>query len=266
MNMQRQIASDLNQKQPAHPQAIQKTTSKPKPYIVRNKAINCEDCHLSRVCFNGVLEPDSQRALQQITHHPKPVHKGDHLYRQGEEFQSIYIVRSGSIKLYRIDDAGNQHIAGFFMAGELFGMDGLVNSKYSNSAVALDTTSLCEIPFKQIDKCFDTLPDMQRLLINALCNEVNERQQPLLQLHHKQVEVRLASCLLDLSKRFAKLGQSASEFNLPMSRRDLAQYLGMTEETISRLFTRFQKTKLITVSRRKVHLNKLQALKQLALS
>ena len=236
-----------------------------RPVVQQSKTDLCHNCHINRICLNRSLNKENRSALAEITKHPKPAHKNDHIYRQGDNFNSIYIVRSGAIKLYHLDASGDQHIAGFFLPGELFGMDGMVHGEHRNTAVALDTTALCEIPFAKLSERFYTNPDLQRLIITSLCNEIHEKQQPLLQLHHKHVEVRLATFILDLAKRFANRGESKHSFHLPMARREIAQYLGMTEETISRLFTRFQKDKLLSVSRRDITVSDFSGMQALAL-
>lgn len=226
----------------------------------------CHDCHINSVCLNQSLSDNTMDSLQTIARHPKPVRKGKHIYRRNDDFSSIFIVRSGSIKLYQLDQEGEEHITGFYLPGELFGMDGMLKGHHICSAEALDTTSICEIPFTKLENSFLTDPDLQRVLVKALCNEIHERQQPLLLLHHKHAEERLATFLVDISNRLNKLGQSATEFNLPMPRRDIAHYLGMTEETISRLFTRLQNNKLISASRRNIKIRDLTSLKGMALS
>lgn len=226
----------------------------------------CQECHINSVCLNQSLSDNTMDSLQTIARHPKPVRKGKHIYRRNDEFSSIFIVRSGSVKLYQLDQEGEEHITGFYLPGELFGMDGMLKGHHICSAEALDTTSICEIPFTKLENSFLTDPDLQRVLVKALCNEIHERQQPLLLLHHKHAEERLATFLVDISNRLNKLGQSATEFNLPMPRRDIAHYLGMTEETISRLFTRLQNNKLISANRRNIKIRDLPSLKGMALS
>ena len=263
MNTAKQLVDDLAN--------TQKQTNIPPANNIRQlnitpvKKTACENCFLSSACFSGSLQTQNKQVLQDITHHPKPSHKGEYLYRQGDALGSIYIVRSGAVKLYNVDSTGDQHIAGFCLPGELFGMDGMLEETYRYSAVALDTTSVCEIPFKKLVDSIADCPDMHRLLVTSLCREIHDKQQTLLRLHHKHVEVRLATFLMRLSAHFANIGQSAVEFTLPMSRRDIALHLGMTEETISRLFTRLQKDEVLAVQRRNITINKPNSLKALAL-
>lgn len=232
----------------------------------KSAQMQCHHCQLNKHCLNKSLNKENIDVLNTIIRHPKPVHKGDHIYQQDESFSSIYVVHSGAIKTYNTDKEGEEYITGFFLPGEVFGVDGMHQGKYRQSAESLDTTSVCQISINKINNHFSIHPQLQQVLLTALCSDIHERQQPLLILHHKHAEQRLATFLSDISKRHSKRGLSATEFTIPMSRRDIAQYLGMTEETISRLFTRFQNLDLISANRRDIVIRNIEALTNLSLT
>jgi len=225
---------------------------------------NCQTCNLNKICLSNTLDNDDKHALDTITRQPRASHKGEHLYRQGDAFCSIYIVRSGSVKLYQVTREGEEFIVGFYLPGELFGTDGMLNGQHSYSAEVMETTAVCEVPFQSLENSFASHPEIQRTLLITLCSEIHERQQPLLQLQHKRADQRLATFLMDISSRISKRGLSEAEFNLPMSRRDLAHFLGMTEETISRIFTRFQNEQILIANRRQIKINDFDALQNLS--
>lgn len=259
---------------------IQKTTglskSSSRPHLISVSSVSannghssqadCNECHLNTHCFNQSLNKENIEALKPITRHPKPSQKGESIYRQDDIFSSIFIVRSGAVKTYHIDKEGEEYITGFFLPGEVFGTDGMHKGQHSQSAEALDTTTVCQISISKIEGNFLFPPQLQQILLKALCSDIHDRQQPLLMLHHKHAEQRLATFLSDISARQNQRGLSATEFNLPMSRRDIAQYLGMTEETISRLFTRFQKRELLSACRRNIVILDAKALTNLSVT
>jgi CRP/FNR family transcriptional regulator len=248
-----------------------KSFSRPNLVSVKSTADNtanerlCKNCHLNKHCFNKSVDNDAVDELNALIKHPKPNHKGDLIYRQNDTFSSIFIVHSGAIKTHHIDKQGEEYITGFFLPGEMFGADGLSKGQHSQSAEALDTTSVCQIPISNIDDNLSLHPQVQKNLLSALCDDIHDRQQPLLMLHRKQAEQRLATFLSDISNRHNQRGLSATEFSLPMSRRDIAAYLGMAEETISRVFSRFHHSKILSAQQRNIKIHEVQALKNLSL-
>lgn len=229
------------------------------------KGKTCNSCSLNKFCIRKELDSASSEILDSIAKHPRPVHRGDHIFRQDTAFESIYIVRSGSVKVYQIEADGQEQVIGFYLAGETFGLDGLKNKRHLYSAEALDTTSLCEIPYLELESHFYRHPQIQTALINALHDEIYKRQLPLISLQQKQSEERIATFLIDIASKHTDRGLSGTEFNLPMSRRDIAHYLAMTEETISRIFARLQKRQLIETNKRQVQIKDLALLKSISM-
>lgn len=213
---------------------------------------HCRDCFLQRHCLPHSLDDRSRSALSEITVHPKPSHKGRYIYRQNSPFSSIYIVRSGVVKTYYFDERGDEHITGFYLPGEMFGIDGIGRSNYRYNAQALDTTAICAIDYDALEKLYPNFSDIQQQVTATLCEELFERQQSLLNVRQQAAEERLASFLVDISKRVEKQGQLAKEFYLPMPRRDIARYLGVAEETMSRSFRRLQDRNFLVVEGRQV--------------
>ncbi|MFK7976448.1 MAG: cyclic nucleotide-binding domain-containing protein [Halioglobus sp.] len=211
----------------------------------------CQDCYLQHHCLVSDLDTQSKLAISAITDHPKPFQKSTHIYRQNSAFRSIYIVRSGAVKTYYLDEDGEENISGFYLAGEMFGFDGVGKNGHRYSAQALDTTAVCSIKYHDFEKLFAQHPRIQQLFTSVLCNELYARQQPLLRLRQHAAEECLTLFLLDISERLSR-SQKATEFTLPMPRRDIARYLSLAEETLSRLFRRLQDKGPLRVSGRKV--------------
>lgn len=211
----------------------------------------CSDCYLQHHCQASDLDTPSRMAMSAITDHPKPYQKGSHIYRQNSAFRSVYIVRSGAVKTYYLDEDGEENISGFYLPGELFGVDGVGKPIHRYSAQALDTTAVCSIEFEAFEALFHDYPLIQQLFTSVLCDELYARQQPLLRLRQHAAAECLTTFLLDIFDRVSR-SQKATEFTLPMPRRDIARYLSLAEETLSRLFRRLQDRGLLRVSGRQV--------------
>jgi CRP/FNR family transcriptional regulator len=141
-------------------------------------------------------------------------------------------------------------ITGFHLPGELLGIDAISSDQHPRDVVALETTEICELPFRKLETLARGLPDLQHQLFRLMSREIMQEEVQLLMLGRMKAEERLAAFLLRFSKRYQALGHSPTDLRLPMSRQDLGDYLGLALETVSRLFSRFQEEKLITVQGR----------------
>jgi CRP/FNR family transcriptional regulator, anaerobic regulatory protein len=243
-----------------------KTTrsSIPLKCISQTGSIQCKNCSLKKLCLAKSVSDEGLAALTNITHHPRPVQKGEHFFRQDDEFEALYIVHSGAVKTYHLDQNGDEQITGFYLPGELLGIDGVVSGQHRLSAQALNTTTVCLIPYKRLEKVVHEHQDLQHRMMQMLCEEIQNKQQPLLLLRNKPAENLLATFLIDISNRFSARGLSAVEFELPMARCDIASHLGLAGETMSRLFTRFQKMNLISAKGRTICLKNIDQLQAMS--
>ncbi len=218
---------------------------------IRQQA-NCNDCRLASTCLPLPLNDAEMGALDQIIKRNRPLNRQGYLFRQGDRFRSIYAVRSGILKTFTVSDGGEEHITGFYLPGELVGLSGMDTNAYPGSAQALDTTSICEIPFDQLDELSAQIPQLRRQLIRMMSREIRDDQQMMLLLSKKTAEERLATFLINLSVRISSGGFSTNQFRLNMSRGEIGNYLGLAMETVSRLFARFQESGLIKYTGKEV--------------
>jgi len=226
--------------------------------------VACQNCSLFQLCLPVGLERGDLELLDRIIKRRRPVHRGEHLFRAGEPFQAIYTVRSGSVKTYAVSEDGGEQVTGFHLPGELFGLDAINAGRHPCSAVALEATSVCEVPFDRLEELGESVPSLPRQMLRVMSKTILHDQTLLAYLSKKTAEERLAGFLFSLSRRFSQRGFSAREFNLSMSRVDIGNYLGLAEETVSRLFTRFQEQGLLNVVRKHVRLHDLDRLRELA--
>lgn len=226
--------------------------------------INCSACRMNSLCLPIALEVDEVERLNDIVQRGRPLQKDAHVYDIAEEFSAIYAVRSGSIKTYTVNDQGVVQVTGFYLPGEIFGMDGIAHTHYISAAVAMETSAICEIPFHRMEELSMTMPSLQRHFFKLMSKEITNDQQLITLLSKNSAEERVATLLLSISTRNAKRGLSGVRFRIPMSRADIGNYLGLTVETVSRVFSRFQKQGLLNVDKKEIGITDITALQELA--
>ena len=215
---------------------------------------HCKDCSLAPLCLPLSLNLEDMDALDDIVKRGRPLKKGDFLFRQGDAFGSVYAVRSGALKTFNLSDGGEEQITGFHLPSELVGLSGMDTESYPVSAQALETTSVCEIPFEHLDKLSVQLPQLRRQLMRVMSREIRDDQQMMLLLSKKTADERIATFLVNLSARFHARGFSANQFRLSMSRNEVGNFLGLAVETVSRVFTRFQSSELIAAEGKEIRI------------
>ena len=227
----------------------------------RQATASCSKCNLVKLCLPTGLNQQELERMDALVVRSDPFQEGDHLFRVGDPFKAVYAVRAGSFKTYCLDDEGREHVLGFHFTGELLGLEAIHPERHLCNAVALETAAVCVLPYREL---------------NDLAGEIDGLRTQFIKLMSKDLagaaalagdftaEERLAAFLVGLSRRFQHRGYSAREFNLSMSRRDIANYLRLAPETVTRVLTRFEKDDLIAVERRTVRLMDLLKLHNLA--
>ncbi|MEJ2362532.1 MAG: fumarate/nitrate reduction transcriptional regulator Fnr [Gammaproteobacteria bacterium] len=223
----------------------------------------CEQCGIYKLCMPSGLSTGDLDALDRIIKRRRPLERGQHLYHAGDHFNAIFALRSGSLKTYVMSEDGEEHIVGVKMPGDLLGLSDINSPHYTRSARALETCSICEIPFERFEQLTREIPDLHHHILNMMSREIHQEQDRVTMCKKLSAEARLAGLLITLSGRFAQRGFSATEFNLSVSRSDIANMLGLAVETVSRLFTQFQEQGLLKVERKHVQLLNPAALEQL---
>jgi CRP/FNR family transcriptional regulator len=226
--------------------------------------VACRHCTLFQLCLPiGVNEADLE-VLDRIIKRRRPVRRGEYLYRSGERFTSIFAVKSGAFKTFIFTEGGREQITGLHLPGELFGLEGISSGKYCCAATALERSSVCEIPFDRLEELGAEMPSLMRQMVRIMSREIGKDKQ-VIQVVKTGADGKLAGLLLSLSERFRERGFSANAFRLSMSRTDIGNYLGLAEETVSRLFTRFQDEGLLMVRRKEVKLLDIPGLRAIVL-
>jgi len=194
------------------------------------------------------LDLDQVRAHVDVLRHR--LDAGDYLYRAGQPFRSIFMVRVGSLKTCELAEDGREQVTGFRMNGEMIGVESIGLKTYACDVIALESCEVWELPYPPVLTACLRLPELQASLTEALAAEIRRDRQWMLALGTLTAEQRVAAFLLDTAARYAALGFSGSDFNLRMSRADMASYLALKHETVSRALAQLSDASCIDVQRR----------------
>jgi CRP/FNR family transcriptional regulator len=210
---------------------------------------HCSACNLREVCLPCGLAGVESDGLDELVYTRKRVRRGESLYRVGSTFESLYAVRSGFFKSRVVLEDGRDQVTGFQMAGELLGMDGIGTDTHEADAIALEDSEVCVIPYQRLEEL-----GMQRQLHKVMSRALVRDQGVMTLLGTMRADERLAAFLLNLSHRFAARGYASNEFHLRMTREEIGSFLGLSLETVSRLFSRFQDEALVTVQQKHIRI------------
>jgi len=225
--------------------------------------IACKDCGIYQLCQTVGGDVDLS-LLDLLVKNRRTYKRGELIYRIGEPYRAAFAIRSGAVKTSVLTDDGRVQVTGFHISGEVLGLNAIIGDHYNCEARALESTSVCEVPFADYEELALRVPGLQRQMLKVMAEEIVHNQEMMLLLGKKKAEERLATFLVNLSRRLERHGRPALEFKLSMSRSDIGNYLGLAEETVCRIFTRFEEKSLISTERRLVRLGQIDRLQALA--
>lgn len=224
---------------------------------------HCSTCGLRELCLPVGLSKEESAKLDSLVQNRRHMKRGDHLFRVGDSFQSLYAIRSGFLKTKLLLEDGREQVTGFQMAGEVIGLDGIGSERHTCDAVALEDSEVCVIPFSRLEQLGRELAPLQQNFHKVMSREIVREHGVMMLLGSMRAEERLAAFLLNLAQRLAARGYSPAEFNLRMTREELGSYLGLKLETVSRAFSRFQEDGLIAVQQKFIQIKDPEGLRRL---
>jgi CRP/FNR family transcriptional regulator, anaerobic regulatory protein len=233
------------------------------PITISSISSSCADCSMHELCLPAVVTDRDLDRLEIIMSKRIRVPKGDSLYRAGDVFNTLYAVRLGHFKTVYSENHASKQIIGFQMSGDILGMEGIGTPRLQCSSIALEDSEVCEIPYARLETLLAELPSLQAHFHRMMSREIHREHQMLLLLGSMSADQRVAAFLMNLSKRYEMRGLSPSHFVLRMTREDIGNYLGLTIESVSRVFSRFKKNEWIEGSPRDVKILDLPALADL---
>ncbi|HYE38689.1 MAG TPA: fumarate/nitrate reduction transcriptional regulator Fnr [Ramlibacter sp.] len=225
--------------------------------------VACSKCNLRELCFPIGLNDDEMARIDQMVTTRRKVRRKTALFRNGEKFHALYAIRTGVFKTCVTAEDGRDQVTGFQMAGEIVGLDGIVNDQHTCDAVALEDAEVCVLPFDRIGELSREVGALQHHLHRIMSREIVREHGVMLLLGTMRAEERLAAFLLNLVQRLEARGFSRSELVLRMTRQEIGSYLGLKLETVSRTFSRFAEEGLIEVQQRHVRIRDVERLRAL---
>lgn len=194
----------------------------------------CVPCGLARLPAGGAQHLQRRRLA-----------RGEHLVLQGEPFQGIHVVRAGSFKSVFHTHDGQEQVTGFYVEGDVLGLDGLARDRHESSAVALEDSDVLLLPQGASAWWNDAGHYPHHAVVRLLSRELLRERRRLQLLSTRSAEARVAAFLQDVSGRMRARGYSASEFHLRMTREEIGSYLGLQLETVSRAIASLQRRRVL---------------------
>ncbi|MDA8109786.1 MAG: helix-turn-helix domain-containing protein [Betaproteobacteria bacterium] len=231
----------------------------------RTPKVRCRLCCLQEFCEPEGLERGEIDFLKTFVKKQElRLRRGEHPYRQGDEFRALIALHTGSLKVTVAAPDGTERVTRFAITGDMVGMEGIESGRHGDDAVALEESGACLLPWDRVEEAAARIPLVRRQLMRMLSREIRRGEAVGLLLGRLSAKERFAAFLLDLSDRFASRGLDGLRFRLSMSRPDIGSFLGLTPETVSRLFTEFRDESLLGVNAKQVKLLQPELLRALA--
>jgi CRP/FNR family transcriptional regulator len=225
------------------------------------RANGCDDCKVRLFSVCGALDRSELEELDRISQvrmfPPKAT-----LFEQQALAGSVFNVTEGTVRLCKSLPDGRRQIVGFALAGDFLGL--ALMDRYSVAAEAVTEVKVCRFARSAFLAYVDNRPHLLRRLHEFAGHELSLAQDQMLLLGRKTAEERVAAFLLNLQARYGRIGTVSVNVPLPMSRQDIADYLGLTIETVSRTLTKLARKKALVVVPDGVRLLNAGTLEQLA--
>ncbi|CAA6817614.1 MAG: Crp/Fnr family transcriptional regulator [uncultured Thiotrichaceae bacterium] len=223
-----------------------------------------QKCNLQKICFPRGLDAEEMKSFEESAHKTVKVTRKQKLYQRTQPLTSLYAIKAGSIKTSFSSTQGQTQVLGFHMAGDLLGLDGFATDRHTSDAVAMEDSLLLELPIENFESLCQIMPSLRKIMMQQVGSEINRSQALALTLGQMQTDERLATYILRMSCYFKSRGFSSTEFNLPMPRNDLANYLGMAPETLSRTIAKMEKQSILKFNRREITIFSIEGLINMA--
>lgn len=254
---------------PEGTEKVPATTGAASLSLVINKdaiKVACSSCNLRELCMPLGLNAEELNRVDELVATRRTVKRGATLFHSGERFTSLYAIRTGFFKTCITTEDGRDQVTGFQMAGEIIGLDGIVNDQHTCNAIALEDAEVCIMPFDRIEELSREVNALQHHVHKIMSREIVREHGVMLLLGSMRAEERVAAFLLNLIQRLQARGFSKSDLVLRMTREEIGSYLGMKLETVSRTFSKFVDEGIIEVKQRQVHICNADALKHIVSS
>ncbi|WP_127470420.1 fumarate/nitrate reduction transcriptional regulator Fnr [Thiomicrorhabdus aquaedulcis] len=226
--------------------------------------VGCLNCGLQKICFPTGLQKSEIDRLDEIVERKSPLKKGQHLFSTGDVFSSLFAIRAGVVKVYSYSDVGEEVIHGFYLPGDVIGVEAVATKTHHLNAIALDATSVCALPFDELSELSLQIPHLNQQMFTIMSKEVNEGRIHAEMLTKRNADQRVAQFIWDMAERYRNRGYFHKEFRLGILHRDVAVYLGLTPETVSRILAKLHQDQIATWKKKEVVIHNESKLRALA--
>lgn len=225
--------------------------------------ILCKDCKNAGICVTNGLKESEIREVSALINVKRPMPHGFHLYNQGDACKSLYIVKSGSFRGFMVSSDGMEQTIGFYLPGDLIGLDSFNEGINGCTVEALETSAVCELPMAKFLLACNTSANLQHRLFQRIGKQISLNYNRIALLAQRSAMERTANFLYMVSKQYGSLGYSSTLLKLTMPRRDIANFLGLTLETLSRQLAMLNRMHIINIEQRWVEIKNMDALKSM---
>jgi len=224
----------------------------PVPLDLARLRRSCAECSLQQLCLPAGVDGEDLGRLDGVVQRRRQLRPGETLFRTGDALASVYVASEGAFKTVGVNEGGEELVLGFHLPGELFGLDAIGSGRHRCDALALTEARVCELTFSSLASVAAQLPSLQRQLLRVMGQSSDRDHDHVDVLSRRQAGERIALFLHGLGERYRRIGRPADDFRLPMSRDEIARYLGLALETVSRSFSRLHDGGVIEVRGRRV--------------
>lgn len=222
--------------------------------------IQCSQCSMQSICVPAGLVPSDVEILDKSSREPHLYNKRSVIFSEDRPLNSVFAIKSGAVKCYTINSNGKQQITSFHLVGDIVGLEALSNGKAATYCETLETSMLCKI---RLNKLFaQELPKVESNLLKLMSRRLANCSKHYLNIVNTSAEQKVIAFLLSISTHMHQHGLSRYEYRLPMTRTDIANYLGLAVETVSRIFTSLKEDSLIDTRQSILIINNLSALER----
>ena len=227
-------------------------------------SIKCDLCSLSSLCLPYGLSEQEVEELEASIEKSIKIKKNQYVFRANDQHEGIFAVKAGAIKTSLANGDGQEQVVAFHLPGDIFGFDAFNSGAHVCNSIALDDTLLCKINLENFEDLCDRFSGIRKAMFNQAGKKITNNQSLLLSLGQQQTDERFAAFLLKIAAHYESRGYSSKEFNLPMPRQDLSNYLGMAVETLSRIIARMSDSDIVEVTHRHVLIKDKEKLSEVA--
>ena len=231
--------------------SIVATALPPRPALCGDKSAvheagRCGNCSIRHLTICGVFKPNELSHIERLMN-AREMEAGQHLFEEGDSADFVYNMTAGTIRLYKLLPDGRRQITGFALPGDFLGL--AARKGYAYSAEAIGHVALCRFKRRDLSELFGQFPEMEHRLLGVASDELVAAQDQMLLLGRKTPIEKVCSFLLGLHRRIGRFDAHATGVALEMTRSDIADFLGLTVETVSRTFSKLKKSGAIELPR-----------------